>query len=502
MPVSISFGRELPLRVPAPRDNSPFRILVIGDFGSNRSWGRPVAIDRDDLDDVIRRWAVQITLQLGPDGPEVRIPISEFSDFHPDSLLRKLLLFESLRTRRQRLLSPATAKEEISAILGSRTTGTAVTGSPAAAVPHLPPTSNPVDAAALLSQVLGSTEASRKPIEQQVLEGTVDWDSWVRQLVAPYLVDRPDPRQAELLSSIDSAVSEAMRTILHHPDFQRIEAAWQGVRFLVRRLETDRTLQLFLLNVPAAEFSQDLLTDTDPAQTRFHRLLVDSSTEDDSDPWTVVVGNYQFSADPRDCQILGRAARIAGAGGAALIFGGSPSVSGCPGFDLAPDSADWSAPSEPQVSSWLAVRSLPEASHLTLVVPRVMARQPYGRESDPIDSFEFTEIPDATQHEHYLWMNGVFPVAFLLGQAFSRLGWRLSSGISDEVDGMPLYVYSQGGEDCLKSCCEAELTTRAVERLARDGLTVIRSVRDDDAARIAAIRSLSVQNPRLAGSWE
>jgi type VI secretion system protein ImpC len=60
----------------------------------------------------------------------------------------------------------------------------------------------------------------------------------LRDLVAPYAVPKPDPKQVELIAQIERATEEVMRAILHHPAFQALEAAWRGLDQVVKAVET------------------------------------------------------------------------------------------------------------------------------------------------------------------------------------------------------------------------------------------------------------------------
>ena len=68
-----------------------------------------------------------------------------------------------------------------------------------------------------------------------------------------------------------------MIALLHHPAFRQLEAAWRGVDFLVRRLETGASLKLFLIDVSQEELQADLLGTEDLTESGIYRLLVEKS---------------------------------------------------------------------------------------------------------------------------------------------------------------------------------------------------------------------------------
>src|SRR5687768_5570513 len=93
-------GAETPPQSPEP--DTPFRILVIGDFTGRGSRGlpphrpKPILIDRDNFEHVMARLAPSIKLDAA-DGRQIALSFRDLDDFHPDRLFEQLDLFRSLR---------------------------------------------------------------------------------------------------------------------------------------------------------------------------------------------------------------------------------------------------------------------------------------------------------------------------------------------------------------------------------------------------------------------
>src|ERR1700684_3292015 len=51
------------------------------------------------------------------------------------------------------------------------------------------------------------------------------------------------------IAEIDKLVSDQLNAIMHAPQFQKLEAAWRGLHYLVQNTETGTMLKLRLLNV-------------------------------------------------------------------------------------------------------------------------------------------------------------------------------------------------------------------------------------------------------------
>lgn len=493
MRVSQSFGEPLPEPTqPAPSSSTPFRILVLGNFGATDSWGTPRRVDRDNLEDVFAAMKVRLDLSLDPTAPPVQFEPKEPDEFHPDHLFEELELFSALRTRRRRLQNANTFAEESKAIL--------------AASDQAPPGSAPAadepvaDAGSLLDQAIEQTAETQKPLHRQIAEGSLNIDAYVRQLVEPYVVAKADPRQAEFVDGVDQAVAQTMRQILHSPEFQCVESAWMGVRMLVRLLETDSKLSIDVLNVSRTEIDADMTVNENLQSSQLYKLLVESTSVPGADAWTLVVGDYTFGHSPEDTATLGRVARVCASAGAMFVAGGSLQVVGCKDPSGAPDPDDWSAPGDEQLADWNALRSLPEASSVALAGPRLLGRMPFGSKTDPIDAFSFEEIPDGTTHDAYLWMNAAYGVASILGPAFSRGGWNLLRNWDPEIDRLPTFVYKDGTESVMKPCGEMELVLRGGQILAAAGITAVHSIRGKGAVLIPKLQSLAVDGA-LGPNW-
>jgi type VI secretion system protein ImpC len=496
-----------------PEPETPFRIALLGDFSGRGSRGlcetgaalarrRAVPIDRDNFEEVLGKFGVELQLPIGRDGSSLPFRFAELDDFHPDRLFEQSEMFRRLRELRLRLQDPATfaaAAEE----LGIRAGGTAPE-EPKPAPPVRPPAfpdGEQAAAGSLLDQMLAQTEArgpakgpSRAPDEMQ---------EFLRRVTEPHLVQATDPRQAEVLAMIDRAIGSPLRALLHVPDFQALEAAWRAVFLLVRRMETDSQLKLYLLDVTKEELAADLGPASDLRATGTYRLLVEKTVETPgAEPWALLAGNYTLGPGREDAELLGRLAKIASAAGAPFVAAASPWLVGCESFGEQPDPAEWRAEQKPEdAAAWAALRGLAEASSVGLALPRFVLRLPYGKKTDSIETFEFEEMTGAPSHEDYLWGNPAFACALLLAESFSDAGWELRPGMHAQIDGLPLHVFERGGEAEAKPCAEALLTETAAERILERGVMALVSLKEQDAVRLLRFQSIAEPLRALAGRW-
>ena len=435
MEYAVSFGRigKRDRATPGPA----FQLALLGDFSGRAAAGvletgealarrKPIKVDVDNLDDVVRRLAPKLALGLGGDGGDegvVTVQIAELDDFHPDQLVENVELFEQLLTLRRNLQSRAgfdrAAKEVLSwagetELPRERAKG----GGTAVATDRK------------LSDFARLT--GRKPREE------ASSDELIRRLVGPFIVPARDARQDALVARVDEALSAALRRLLHHPDFQAAEALWRSVEFLVRRIETGARMQIVLYDVSAEELAADLAASDALEQSGLYGMLVEQPALDaDQGPLTVLAGLYQFELTPPHAELLGRVAQVAGAAGAPFLAGIGPDA-------LREPEHQW----HPLIrQAWAALRALPAAAYLGLGTPRFLLRMPYGRKTDPIEPFAFEEFTRQGGLSGMLWGNPAVLVALTLAETWARYSRTMQLGSVASVGDLPVYVYHDADGD-------------------------------------------------------
>ena len=495
--------------------DTPFRIALLGDFSNRTGRGltcsadelarlRPVLVDRDNFDDVMAGFHVEAQILLDPaSGTQASLRFASLEDFHPDRLCTEMpalrLLFD-LRQRLENTKTFAAAAAELQALVGSTTSQsgepeTAEAPSSGSDVARL----NPSD---LLSQIIGEpTSEAQSPRPSSPSQG--EWNTYLQKIVAPHLTPQANPRRDELIEQVDIAISQQMRTLLHTPTLQAVEALWRAVSFLVNRVETSPQLKLYLLDISQDELAADLRSTENLHATALYRLLVEQSVGTlGGEPWAVVAGHYTFSANEEDVEVLGRIAKIAQQAGAPFLAAANPQIFGCSSLAETPDPDDWQQPIAQEArEAWRALRQLPEATYLGLIAPRFLLRLPYGRATEPTERFAFEEMDVPPSHDAYLWGNPAFACVYLLAEAFSQYEWDLRPGAIQNIEGLPLHIYRDGGESITKPCAETWLTERAAERIMDTGLMPLVSMKNQDVVRLARFQSLADPPRALAGRW-
>jgi type VI secretion system protein ImpC len=295
----------------------------------------------------------------------------------------------------------------------------------------------------------------------------------LRDMVSPFIVPAAKPEKAGLLATVDAAIADALRALLHQSDFQAAESLWRGVDFLLRRLETGPMLQVHLIDVSAEEWAVDLSSASDLAESGLYQLLVACPAEGKDGGYACIAGLYQLEASPPHAELLGRMAKIANAAAAPFI--------------TAVDERPWLTRDEPHplvTEAFAELRQLPESDRLLLLGPRFLMRHPYGRRTDPLSSLAFEEF---TAHEGLGGLLWGHPAWLALTALFGQKGQPV-------VADLPFHTFVDAdGDSTALPCTERIINIASATRLGVSGITAVMAHRGEPSVRLAGLNAVSGQ---------
>ena len=493
--------------------DSPLKILVLGNFSGHgfapdllaRSplGQRPaVRIDIDRFDDVMARIAPRV--KFGDDANGLSVEVLEFrelDDFRPEQIGRNLKSFCRLWEIRQKLGSPATFAQAVSELKQGLFAQTSIPESPLNLASLVPDTPIENDAALLERLLEQRPEELMTTSERSSGRLPFVLDQLIRQAVEPHLIRQADPNQAVYSAAVDDALSDLLHGVLHSSAFQTLEATWRSLRRLVKSIEDDNAIQIFILDVTREELLAELPADDQQLcdWSLFRRLLNDSGPGED--PWSVLIGDVCITASTEDLSLLAALAAAAEQLQIPLIAAADSGLLGCRSLVESPDPADWSALEAEAARYWQTLRRSSAARWIGLVLPRVLLRRPYGRLTDEVETFAFEEFSKGRKHEDYLWGNPAYLCAELIAQAFAKQAWSLELGSPCDVDNLPIHTYSEDGEVKLQPCAELAFGERTAYQILQSGLMPLISWKNRDAVRLLRFQSIADPLSPLAGPW-
>jgi type VI secretion system protein ImpC len=414
----------------------PFVVGVLADLSGHRDpHGEPpseligerrfVGIDADNFDDVMSRiqprLALRVLDELRKDGTEVAVELHfrGMADFEPAAIIRQI---EPLR----RLLEARQQPAGLQAADGG----------------------------------------GNRPVEDITCRGLADPDG-------------TGPMRDDRTAEIDRLLGDQLNAILHHPDFQKLEASWRGLHYLVSASETGEILQIRVLDVSKDELLRDMERAAEFDRSGLFEAVYAAEYEVlGGTPYSVLIGDFEFGAGPREIELLGRIARVAAAAHAPFIAGASPRLFHLESF------AELSEPRElarifegVEYAAWNAFRASGESRYVALCLPHILMREPHGGHTRSVEEFRFEEDLDGPDDSKYLWGNAAYALGARITEAFAMYGWcaRISGVETGGLVGDLLLrsAPTDEGEVASDSPAEVAISERREFELARLGFIAL-----------------------------
>ncbi|GAB4182774.1 MAG: type VI secretion system contractile sheath large subunit [Thalassobaculales bacterium] len=313
------------------------------------------------------------------------------------------------------------------------------------------------------------------------------------------------------IAAIDQALREQVDAILQAPRLQRLEASWRGLIWLIGRADEADRVKLKVLTATWAEVCRDLERAIEFDQSAmFEKIHNEGFGIAGGEPFGVLLCDYavQHRRTPDhptdDVTALAAFAQVAAAAFAPAIFGCTPRLLGLDDFDdLALGVNLASTFQEQEYLRWRRLQESEDARFIGVVLPRVLARLPYGDAgAGRIDGFRFREaraVPDAAD---FLWGNAVYAFGSVLIRAFQQYSWfadirgaqrdQVGGGL---VDGLPVAAFPTDRPGvALRFSTEVAISDRQEQDLSDLGFIPLS--RAKDTPYCVFYSNASLQRPR------
>src|SRR5215469_10101528 len=121
----------------------------------------------------------------------------------------------------------------------------------------------------------------------------------VEQALADASVIKSDVLETieEMIAQLDKKLSAQMNEIMHAPEFQQIESAWRGLKYLAFQSETDALLKIRVMNVSKNELYRHLRLYPNAAWDQsplFKKLYEEDFRQLGGQPYGCLIGDYSF----------------------------------------------------------------------------------------------------------------------------------------------------------------------------------------------------------------
>ncbi len=346
-------------------------------------------------------------------------------------------------------------------------------------------------AGGLLEQVVAATRQTEPDRAHELVKTLVE-----QALVGTVTFDRNLPRTIDkAIAAIDAKLSAQLNEVIHHPRFLQLEGSWRGLNYLVMNSETGTSLRLRVLNLPKREMMRDLTRAVEFDQSQlFKQIYENEFGTPGGEPYGALIGDYEWTSHPDDIETLRLVSNVAAGAFAPFI---SAAGAGMFGFQ------NWPELSRPrdlakifdtiEFAKWRSFRDSEDSRFVNLVLPRAVARLPYGAATKPIDEFAYEEAPhDAAgaaksmNHENYCWMNAAYVMGTRLTDAFAQTGFCVAIRGAEgggKVENLPFHVFTSDDGDLDAKCpTEIGITDRREFELSNLGFLPLCHYKNTDYA--------------------
>ncbi|MBB5190655.1 type VI secretion system protein ImpC [Silvimonas terrae] len=290
------------------------------------------------------------------------------------------------------------------------------------------------------------------------------------------------------IAEIDELISNQLNEILHHPEVQKLEASWRGLHYLVMNTETSTRLKLRLLNVSQQELQNDLEKAVEFDQSAlFKKIYEEEYGTFGGNPFSVLIGDYEFGRHPQDVALLEKLSNVAAAAHAPFIAAASPRLFDMSNFTELAQPRDLSKAFEStELIKWRSFRASEDSRYVSLVLPHVLLRLPYGPATRPVEGIGYVEDVDGSDHSKYLWGNAAWALGQRITDAFAHYGWCAAiRGVEGggAVEGLPAHTFATAsGDIALKCPTEVPITDRREKELDTLGFIALCHKKNSDLA--------------------
>ena len=253
------------------------------------------------------------------------------------------------------------------------------------------------------------------------------------------------------ISRIRGLLSKQITPILHHPKFQRLEASWRGLEYLIRQTRPRPMMRLKVFNAREQELVDDFNQKAWTSSVLYRKVYENGLDLAGGIPFSALLGDYEFTRN--NLGLLRSFSKVASVAHSPFIASVGPGMFDLKTFEGFNDQIHTigktlaSRFNPASFPDWATFRASPDARFCVLTMPRVLMRLPYGPGGQSISGLEFNEAVTGKKHSDYLWGSAAYCLASRLIAAFDSTGWYSRiTGMKGGglVEDLPIHRHSGG----------------------------------------------------------
>jgi type VI secretion system protein ImpC len=297
------------------------------------------------------------------------------------------------------------------------------------------------------------------------------------------------------IAQIDHLVSIQLNEVLHNAIFQKLEASWRGLRYLLDHSETGEQLKIKVLNCSKKELLRDLQRASEFDQSAmFKKVYEEEYGIFGGHPFGALIGDYEFGKSPEDMELVEKISQVASAAHAPFLSAANPALFNMETYTELGAPRDLAKVFDTtEYAKWKSFRNSEDSRYVALTLPHILMRQPYGKNERPVDEFDYEENVDGNDHAKYLWGNAAWALGARITESFAMYNWCASiRGVEGggKVEGLTVHNFTTDEGDIAMKCpTETAITDRREKELADLGFVPLVHCKNTDYAAFFSVQS-------------
>lgn len=289
--------------------------------------------------------------------------------------------------------------------------------------------------APILDEVLNKLEITEGANREDVRAALALLISQVAD-VGPDSLTRLDSLLGEVCSTLEQKVHRQVDEILHAPTFQQYEARWSGLAQLVG--ESTGGAQVSVLSAALEEIREDL-TDNDLGESAMHAQLYKKGIGQEGEtPIGAIIAGFGFGTTAQDAKLLKNLSNLAAEIHAPFFANLDPSgikkdwmsFDGLPTLTAGQIKELFAEENKPD---WMGLRNHPNSRYIGLLMPRVVGRLPYDKDTNPAGPGLKNYTEHLSGRADHLYISASYLLGRQILRSFARTG--LPSNIAGRESG-------------------------------------------------------------------
>ena len=241
------------------------------------------------------------------------------------------------------------------------------------------------------------------------------------------------------IAEIDELLSRQLNEIMHSPEFMRLEATWKGLHYLVRHTRKLAQVKVKVLNTSKKELWRQFQCARERTDAQLNRKVLDQAAgTPGAEPFGLLIGDYQITRHPEDAELMEAMAWLGAAAHVPFMAAASAELLGLTSFTELTETYRLNRLFESdEYGKWSGLRSRVQSRYIGLVLPGMLLRRPYGKDSNPVERFNFEERAADRGDRAFLWGNAVWAFAVRTASDFARYGWFGAIRDADDYHVLP-----------------------------------------------------------------